>query len=358
MTCRIAAPRYPPRRSVHRWTRGEDGRDRGEVRAGLPLRRAQPFAPPGPRRVLPVQRAGVRASGSPSRCTRSSAGARRPPGSVLVAQLIPAAARRAVHGPSLGDRLRRDTALGLGYIVQACAHARLLAIALWNGAAGRRRTRPPCSRSCAVTFTRPVHYAILPELADTPGAAHRRERRDRHDGRARHRCVGPAIDAALIVVDRMPAASSRVDGRCSWWWPRSSRCASALYRDAEPSAARAIRRRSSRIAVEGCRELPRRARCRRSCSASAGAQFFLIGLARRLLRAPRDRGPGRGGSSRRGISPRRSALGGLVGATVAVVAREPTPAVPGDRLQGWRRAASRLATVGVRRRPSRGRARC
>ena len=84
---------------------------------------------------------------------------------VAIAQLIPSAIVAPV-GSVLGDRMRRDRALALGYGAQAAANA-ACAIALW--------TAPPLAvyacavvAACAVTLTRPVHHAILPELSDTP----------------------------------------------------------------------------------------------------------------------------------------------------------------------------------------------
>ena len=86
-------------------------------------------------------------------------------GAVVVAQLVPAAVV-APFTSTLGDRLRRDHALALGYAIQAGACA-LLALALWKA--------PPlvayaaaAVASCAITFTRPTHNAILADLADTP----------------------------------------------------------------------------------------------------------------------------------------------------------------------------------------------
>lgn len=86
-------------------------------------------------------------------------------GVVMVAQLVPAALV-APLAATLGDRLRRDHALALGYATQAVADT-ALALALWGG--------PPLLAyglavvaSCAVSLTRPVHYAILPQLAETP----------------------------------------------------------------------------------------------------------------------------------------------------------------------------------------------
>jgi MFS family permease len=86
-------------------------------------------------------------------------------GLVCVAMLVPAALV-APLGSVLGDRIRRDHALAIGYGIQALAAA-ILALAL--------ATAPPILAyvaaivsACAVTLTRPVHNAILPELADTP----------------------------------------------------------------------------------------------------------------------------------------------------------------------------------------------
>src|SRR3712207_4909503 len=86
-------------------------------------------------------------------------------GVVAIAQLIPSAIVAPV-GSVLGDRMRRDRALAFGYAIQAAANA-ACAIALW--------TSPPIVvygfavvAACAVTLTRPVHNAILPELSDTP----------------------------------------------------------------------------------------------------------------------------------------------------------------------------------------------
>ncbi len=86
-------------------------------------------------------------------------------GIVAIAQLIPAALV-APFAAVMGDRLRRDRALALGYAAQTLASA-ALAVALWLA--------PPfvgyaaaVLAACAVTLTRPVHNAILPELADTP----------------------------------------------------------------------------------------------------------------------------------------------------------------------------------------------
>ena len=86
-------------------------------------------------------------------------------GAVAIAQLVPSAIV-APLASVLGDRLRRDHALTLGYAIQAVANLGC-ALALWLA--------PPLVvyataivAACAITLTRPVHHALLPELSDTP----------------------------------------------------------------------------------------------------------------------------------------------------------------------------------------------
>jgi MFS family permease len=86
-------------------------------------------------------------------------------GLVLIAQLVPAIFF-APLALVLGDRMRRERALMLGYVGQALAAAALAASLAWA---------PPLVAYLAaivsasmVTLTRPVHNAILPQLADTP----------------------------------------------------------------------------------------------------------------------------------------------------------------------------------------------
>lgn len=86
-------------------------------------------------------------------------------GLVAMVQLVPAAVV-APLGSVLGDRMRRDRALALGYAIQAGA-AGAVAVAVW--------TAPPLVvygaailSACAITLTRPVHYAVLPELSESP----------------------------------------------------------------------------------------------------------------------------------------------------------------------------------------------
>ena len=86
-------------------------------------------------------------------------------GLVCVAMLVPAALFAPVASV-LGDRLPRDRALLLGYAVQAIA-AGLLALALWLAPAPVAYAAAIVS-ACSVTLTRPIHNALLPELADSP----------------------------------------------------------------------------------------------------------------------------------------------------------------------------------------------
>jgi MFS family permease len=86
-------------------------------------------------------------------------------GLVAVAQLVPSAIV-APLGAVIGDRMRRDRALTLGYLIQALAN---------GGVALALVFAPPLVvyafavvAACAITLTRPVHHALLPELADTP----------------------------------------------------------------------------------------------------------------------------------------------------------------------------------------------
>ena len=86
-------------------------------------------------------------------------------GIVAVAQLVPAALF-APLGAVLGDSMRRDRALGTSYAIQGIA-ALACGIAL--------AVAPPLVvygtaivSACAITLTRPVHFAILPQLAASP----------------------------------------------------------------------------------------------------------------------------------------------------------------------------------------------
>ena len=230
-------------------------------------------------------------------------------GAVLVAQLIPAAVV-APFTSVAGDRLRRDVALGLGYLVQVCACG-LLALALWKA--------PPLAvygaavlASCSITFTRPVHYAILPELAESPEeltAANAATGMMEGLGIL----VGPAINSALIVgvgpggvvgvMTLFMVAATLLVIRLRFYGDRTHQPG--------PSAGSFLR-----DAVGGLREL------RQEPGAAlllgvGGSQFFLIGsldvffalLAIEILGV---------GSSGAGILAAAFGAGGLVGATIAI----------------------------------------
>jgi MFS family permease len=87
-------------------------------------------------------------------------------GAVALIQLIPAMFV-APLGSVMGDELPRARALGLGYLAQAVAMA-ATAVALF--AELPVWVVYPLAAVCAsaITLTRPVHHAILPELAETP----------------------------------------------------------------------------------------------------------------------------------------------------------------------------------------------
>ena len=87
-------------------------------------------------------------------------------GAVALIQLVPAMFV-APLGSIMGDELPRDRALRLGYLAQA--------VSMGATAAALFADAPlwivyPLAAACAssVTLTRPVHHAILPELAQTP----------------------------------------------------------------------------------------------------------------------------------------------------------------------------------------------
>jgi MFS family permease len=85
-------------------------------------------------------------------------------GIVAIAQLAPAAIV-APFASVLGDRFRRDHALALGYLVQSGA-ALACGIALAIGPDIAVYLTAVVS-ACSITLTRPVHNAILPDLANT-----------------------------------------------------------------------------------------------------------------------------------------------------------------------------------------------
>jgi MFS family permease len=68
---------------------------------------------------------------------------------------------------SLGDRIRRDRALGLGYVAQAVTCI-ATGVVLAMDAPSLVVYAMALLAACAFTLTRPVHLAILPDLAEMP----------------------------------------------------------------------------------------------------------------------------------------------------------------------------------------------
>jgi MFS family permease len=258
-------------------------------------------------------------------------------GAVLVAELVPSALV-APFTSIVGDRLRRDTALSLGYLIQACACG-VLAVALWKA--------PPLAAyaaavlaSCSITFTRPAHYAILPELSDTPEeltAANAATGMMEGLGIL----VGPGLNAVLIGA----IGPSGVVGIMAVFMVVATLLTFRLrlYREVDPQAPSPDPEPFINDALAGFREL------RAEPGAAlllgvGGSQFFLIGLldvfyallAIEILDV---------GSSGAGALAAGFGLGGLVGATVAVALasrRRLSPALAG----GLAASGIALATVG------------
>ena len=87
-------------------------------------------------------------------------------GLVAVVQLIPAGLV-APLGSVLGDRMRRSRALALGYAVQAVTML-VTAGVLAVDASFTVVAITAASAASAVTLTRPVHHAIVPDIARSP----------------------------------------------------------------------------------------------------------------------------------------------------------------------------------------------
>ncbi len=116
---------------------------------------------------------------------------------VAVVQLLPAIVVAPV-GASLGDRLPRVAALRIGYALQGATMV-LTALALVLDAPFALVAAGGAAVTCAVTLTRPVHSALLPEIAGTPGelvAANAGS--STVEGAAAF--VGPALSAVLLAV--------------------------------------------------------------------------------------------------------------------------------------------------------------
>jgi MFS family permease len=88
-------------------------------------------------------------------------------GLIAVVQLVPATLL-APFLAQIGDRLRRDRALSLGFAIQASAFLATAAALTFDS--------PPLLvyvaatlAAIGITMTRPVHYATLPDISETPG---------------------------------------------------------------------------------------------------------------------------------------------------------------------------------------------
>ncbi|MFL6022682.1 MAG: MFS transporter [Marmoricola sp.] len=86
---------------------------------------------------------------------------------IAVVQLVPAAVLAPAVATFQGKR-RRGAALRLSYLVQALTQE-LLGVALLAGASFPVIAVVAAAYSVAITFTRPAHNALLPELSDTTG---------------------------------------------------------------------------------------------------------------------------------------------------------------------------------------------
>lgn len=190
-------------------------------------------------------------------------------GAVLVAQLVPSALV-APFASVLGDRMRRDRALVLGYALQACTLA-LLAVAFWLA--------PPLLAygsailaSCAVTLTRPVHNAILPGLSDSPEEL---TAANSLSGTAEGLgiLIGPAANSVLIVIggpELVAGVFALVMVGVSGLALRLRSMVGVAAR--EPSAGGVVR-----AAAEGAREL-RRDMPAAVLTVLGGSQFVVLGM--------------------------------------------------------------------------------
>jgi predicted MFS family arabinose efflux permease len=87
-------------------------------------------------------------------------------GIIAVAQLIPATLV-APLGSALADRMDRPRALRLGYLLQAVTNLATAAV-LFLGAGFWVVAVAAAAAASAMTLTRPVHHALMPEIARTP----------------------------------------------------------------------------------------------------------------------------------------------------------------------------------------------
>ena len=192
-------------------------------------------------------------------------------GLLLVAQLVPAGLV-APLGSVVGDRMRRDRALRLGYVVQAAAYL-ASGLALWFAPAIVVYASAVVF-SCAATLTRPVHNAILPQLAETPEEL---TAANSLSGAAEGLGIllGPVLTSALVAISGPGLPIAVFSG--------VSALAALLVRRLRPhevpveQAERVESDRLVRAAMEGLREL-RREHGASALMALAGAQSVLLGM--------------------------------------------------------------------------------
>jgi len=87
-------------------------------------------------------------------------------GAIALVQLVPAALV-APLGSVIGDRMRRSHALALGYALQAVTLL-ATAVALYADAPFAVVAVAAATSGCAFTLTRPVHHALVPDIARSP----------------------------------------------------------------------------------------------------------------------------------------------------------------------------------------------
>lgn len=228
-------------------------------------------------------------------------------GAILVAQLVPAALV-APFTAMIGDRMRRDRALSIGYAIQTTSNL-VLALALWKAPAIVAYAAAVLS-NCAITFTRPVHNSLLPQLADTPRElAAANAVTGMMDGLGGF--VGPIVTSVILVIAGSAAVVAVMAGFAA--------TAALITFDLKLHAGAAAEVEAGSLvsdAMAGFREL------RAEPSAAFlvgidGIQYFLFGLldvfyallAIEILAV---------GSSGTGVLAASFGVGGLVGAGIAV----------------------------------------
>lgn len=87
-------------------------------------------------------------------------------GLIAVVQLVPSTLAAPFAG-TLGDRLRRDHALALGYLIQAILTTTVGVVLIVDAPAVFVYVTAALA-AVSIVLTRPVHGAIIPEIAETP----------------------------------------------------------------------------------------------------------------------------------------------------------------------------------------------